>query len=175
MQSNARTLLEVKRDIERVKINLRNTAERSSNAALRTLRSESRQIAALAAMYAPFKTGLLDGSTGTTPSFQIIERAGARGRKEFRIELNLRKWKTVGNARVSLAQYADVIHSGITRYGKEWSLGKKSLEKAASLGLASSPTQSGKYVGRLFLSRAANQRRGAIEYQLKRAIREVLT
>jgi len=175
LQSNSRSLLQVRRDIARVKVNLKNTAERSSHAALRVLRSESRKIAQLAAMYAPFKTGLLDGSTGATPSFEIIERAGARGRKEIAVELNLRKWKLVGTRRVSLARYAEVIHSGITRNGSQWKLGKKSIEKAVRLGLSPNPTTSGKYVGRLFLSRAANQRRGAIEFHLKRAIREALT
>lgn len=59
MQSNSRSLLQVRRDIARVKVNLKNTAERSSHAALRVLRSESRKIAHLAAMYAPFKTAML--------------------------------------------------------------------------------------------------------------------
>lgn len=175
-QHNSRAaLLQVRRDIAKVKVNLKNTADRSSNAALRALRTESRKIAQLAAMYAPFKTGLLDGSTGATPSFVVIERAGVRGRKEISVELNMRKWKMVGKRRVTLAQYADVIHSGYSRNGKMWKPGKGTVEKAASLGLSPNPTSSGKYVGRLFLARAANHRRGAIEFQLKRAIREALT
>lgn len=173
-------LTKLVRNVARVKVNLKNMAEKSSHAAVNAMRREAKQVAWLAARYAPFYTGLLDGSTGSD-SFLIFENKGLRGRKDFSVELNTRKWKTVGDRRVSLSKYAKMMHTGYTEDGKEWKLGNGyrgkgggSIDKARLLNLATEPNDSGKYVGKLFLLRAARQRREVLEDTIARSIREGL-
>lgn len=169
MSQTSRMAVEVKKQIDRVRVQIVSKANLTVSATVGVMGREAARIAELAAMYAPHKTGLLDGSTGAK-SFLVERQDGGRGQVGFVVKLNLRKWKMVSGKRVNLSDYAWRIHSGY-----KWdTLGEKSKQKARSLGLAINPTFDGKYVGRLFLSRAANQRSRAIDYYLKRAVKEAL-
>jgi hypothetical protein len=165
----SQSVVNVRKDIERVRAGITTKVNLAESVSVGILESEAGKIADLASKYAPHKTGLLDGSTGAK-SFLVERQRGGRGQVGFVVKLNLRKWKMVSGKRVSISDYAWKIHSG---FGWE-NLGKGSRDKARSLGLAINPTYDGKYVGRLFLSRAVNQRRGAITYYLKRAVKEAI-
>lgn len=161
--------INVRRDIDRVRASITMKVNLAESASVGILESEAGKIADLAAKYAPHKTGLLDGSTGAK-SFLVERQNGGRGQVGFVVKLNMRKWKMVSGKRVNLSEYAWRTHSG---YGWK-NLRKGSKDKARALGLAINPSYDGKYVGRLFLSRAVNQRRGAITYYMKRAVKEAI-
>lgn len=156
--------INIRKTIQRVKNRIENKAERSTRAARKELEKEAHKVLELAMDYVPRDSGFLENPS----HWEIIKsRDGMNRRNVFTIKprggLTQRVLKS--GRRVTMAQYVHFIHND-TGY----SIRKKSRAKAAGLGLAKFPVTSGKYVGRLFLSRAFKQRALTLSTKIRQAV-----
>lgn len=159
----------VKADIERIKLRMSNLAERTNRTALRVMRKEANTVMGLAMRFAPHDKGLLDAKE----SWSIKEtRTGVNGRLEFTIALNNRRWLIRNGRRITLGQYAELMHNGWGIY-RPYSLRKGSIAKAGMYGLSTKPVASGYYIGWRYLTRALRVRRLQAIQQIRNAVGEL--
>lgn len=138
-----------------IKLNIQNIGERAVRGAQAALEKEALKTMQQAMDFAPLK----DGPLSSPLNWEMRKAAdGINGRNTFTVRLKegaiARRRKSKNGTRVVyLREYARLVHDGV------YNLGENSKKKAARLGYSFSPVSGGKYVGRLYLTRAANIRR----------------
>lgn len=148
-------LISQTRNGAQIKLNIQNIGQRVVGGAQKALEIEALKTMQQAIDFAPVKDGPL-----SNPANWEMRKAqnGINNRNTFTVRLKegaiARRIRSKNGTKVvHLRDYARLVHDGV------YKLGKKSKEKAARLGYSFTPTSGGKYVGRLYLTRAANVRR----------------
>lgn len=140
-----------------VKTRIQNTAEKTTRQALVELRAGAEDIAELAREYAPVDEGDLEDAIDVLGE----DRGGKNTRTRITIGVD-----ESGGTNKPVEGYYEYMHEG------DYKLGKKSKEKAASLGDGSGTN--GRVVGKKFLERAIDDLESSVRKDLFDSIRGAL-
>lgn len=157
--------------ISMIKLNMQDMAEKVSKKSQRIMEREAHEVMDLARKYAPHDDTHDQGHLDDKENWEVQKkREGLNRRNVFIVRLKEGKTVKVRNGKsIPLRRYSRIMHDK-----SDYNLSDSSKRKAKRLGLGTTQSGMGKYVGRLYLTRAAAHRRLRAEQALKKAAREEL-
>lgn len=159
--------LEISKSVGQVKLKMANMATRVNSAGQRVMKDEAEQVRLLAIKYSPKRTGVLEA-----PGNWVVAAKATGPNRRYTFEVRLRENVIARRSKrgkvVRLRDYARRVHDG------RYNLGKGSRAKARALSLPVINSGNSAYVGRLYLTRAANHRRAICRVRILKTIQGVL-